>query len=38
VQRLPGQEILPRKKSRNAALQEIQTAHKATYRKIRICR
>jgi hypothetical protein len=38
MHRLPGEEILPRKKSRSAAHQEIQTAHKATYRKTRICR
>ena len=38
MRRLPGEEILLREKSRSAAHQEIQTAHKATHRKARIRR
>jgi hypothetical protein len=37
VQHLPGKKILPRKKSGNAAGQEISLAYDATRRKTRIC-
>ena len=37
MQRLPGEEILPRKKSRKTAGQETLPTYNATRRKTRIC-